>query len=813
MKKPSKIEYIVWSILGATGLILFLIYQPQVVPLSKVKVSIGRAEAARTAVSYLETHGFDVTELDSLYRAVRFLPSPIQERPYQILNFSDEDYEFLEERSPAYYWQVSWYDNSGTQLYQAFVSPDGRAFGFDHFVPEDVPGDSLTREEAEEVMDDFLETKLHLNLDKYELLEVSSDKQKSRMDYFLTYYSKYDFPGEIQLQLRTTLRGDQVHRVVTFFSTPERFTNESVTELQNEGILRFVVVPVIMVAIFIILGVMYILRFHAGEIAVKAPIIVGMLYTIIIALMSFNTFDLWTTFGPGNASPAIRIAGYLVVFALMGVFGAVMILVSWSVGDSIVREKWGYKLTLFDRISSGRILFPSLLSSVFIGYMAGLVTVGLWSGLSYVATQNFSAWTESRSVAFLLTSYMPVLEVVGEALTDSLFYSFIGTLFLVAFFKKQLSRVIKNDSLNSFVAVLLMAALVSVSQSLIPLYPISWRFGITVISSFILGWVFVKYDLVAVLVAGFILSILPYAHELLLTEYFSTSGIISYVFALAPLGIGLFAYFKGTELTAEEIAAKPSYVKLITQRERMAQELDIARNVQMSLLPKQNPIVEGYDIAGVCLPALEVGGDYYDFFHLGDGKIGIAIGDVSGKGVPAAIYMTLTKGILQTCASDSNSPKQVLNKLNKQIYNNIERNSFVSMFYAVLDMKKRTLRFSRAGHNPAIVVHRSKESNTLLEPKGMAVGLEAGDKFNEILEENEIQVERGDVLTFYTDGFTEASTKDGDEFGEDQLFDVVSDSKDSTANAIIQKVVRAVKSFVGNHPQHDDMTMVVIKVN
>jgi len=333
---------------------------------------------------------------------------------------------------------------------------------------------------------------------------------------------------------------------------------------------------------------------------------------------------------------------------------------------------------LFDRISSGRILFPSLLSSVFIGYMAGLVTVGLWSGLSYVATQNFSAWTESRSVAFLLTSYMPVLEVVGEALTDSLFYSFIGALFLVAFFKKQLSRFIRNDTLNSFVAVLFMAVLVSVSQSLIPLYPVSWRFGITVVSSFILGWVFVKYDLVAVLVAGFILSILPYAHELLLTEYFSTSGIISYVFALAPLGIGLFAYFKGTELTAEEIAAKPSYVKLITQRERMAQELDIARNVQMSLLPKQNPLVEGYDIAGVCLPALEVGGDYYDFFHLGDGKIGIAIGDVSGKGVPAAIYMTLTKGILQTCASDSNSPKQVLNKLNKQIYSNIERNSFAS---------------------------------------------------------------------------------------------------------------------------------------
>jgi sigma-B regulation protein RsbU (phosphoserine phosphatase) len=100
----------------------------------------------------------------------------------------------------------------------------------------------------------------------------------------------------------------------------------------------------------------------------------------------------------------------------------------------------------------------------------------------------------------------------------------------------------------------------------------------------------------------------------------------------------------------------------------------------------------------------------------------------------------------------------------------------------------------------------------MLEPKGIAVGLAAGAKFSHFLEEQEIQLENGDVLTFYTDGFTEASTKDGDEFGENRLFDVVSESKDSTANAIIQKVVRSIKSFVGNHPQHDDMTMVVIKV-
>ncbi len=394
-----------------------------------------------------------------------------------------------------------------------------------------------------------------------------------------------------------------------------------------------------------------------------------------------------------------------------------------------------------------------------------------------------------------------------------MFYTFIGPLFLVAFFRKYL-KFIKNDTLITFVAIFLMAVLISFSQSLIPVYPIHWRVGITVVTSFILGWVFVKYDLISVLVAGFILSIVPYAHQLIGTDYgyFYTSGLISFVFAFVPLGIGLVARWKGRELTTEEIEAKPSYVKLITQRERMEHELEIARNVQMSLLPKKNPLAEGFDIAGVCIPALETGGDYYDFFQLGRAKIGIAIGDVSGKGVPAAIYMTLTKGILQSCANGSSSPKEVLSNLNRQMYMNIDRNSFVSVFYGVLDMEKHTIKVARAGHSPAVLTQRLSEGNRLLVPKGMAVGLEPGTKFHEVLEESELQLQSGDVLTFYTDGFTEARRRDGEEFGDERMFDIILRNRDLSANVIIQKVVRAVKDFIGTHPQHDDMTMVVIRV-
>jgi hypothetical protein len=418
MRKLSRSEYAIWFVLGAVGIALFLTFQPQITPLARVEVSKAREDIARIGEEYLIRQGFDTSGLDTLTRAVRFLPSPTQQMPYQVYGFSEEDYNFLEERSPAYYWSVIWADGNGRQIYEAFMGTDGVPFGFNHYVPEDVPGKILTQEEAKAVMDNFLETKLNINLSNYELLEVASDRQADRMDFFLNYYSTYSFPKDIQLRLRTTVRGDRADQVTTYFFVPERYLNLPVQQLQDENVVRLVVVPVILVAIFIVLSILYVLRFHAGEIAVKAPVVVGILYAGVMVVMAINAFDFWSLVGPGNLSPPLRMIGYLVVWTLGGIIGAVMILQSWSVGDSIVRERWGYKLTLFDRVSAGRILFPSLLPSVYVGYMAGFLTVGIWSSLSYLAVNFFSGWTETQGSLFLLTSNIPAIEALGEALTD-----------------------------------------------------------------------------------------------------------------------------------------------------------------------------------------------------------------------------------------------------------------------------------------------------------------------------------------------------------------------------------------------------------
>ena len=248
------------------------------------------------------------------------------------------------------------------------------------------------------------------------------------------------------------------------------------------------------------------------------------------------------------------------------------------------------------------------------------------------------------------------------------------------------------------------------------------------------------------------------------------------------------------------------------ERERMAKELEIAHQVQMSLLPKGSPIIPGYDIAGSCIPAEEVGGDYYDYIHLDNGNLGIAVGDVSGKGMPAAIYMTLTKGVIQSQSDEMFSPKEVLTKINSLIYQSIERKSFVSMFYSILDPNNRKLICSRAGHNPAILFRNGENGCKLIEPSGIALGLESGDVFSDVIHEEEIGLERGDLLVLHTDGFTEAMNENQDEYGEERLVDIIRKNKDKDSMALIEAVSQDVRQFTETYPQHDDMTMVSVRV-
>jgi len=244
----------------------------------------------------------------------------------------------------------------------------------------------------------------------------------------------------------------------------------------------------------------------------------------------------------------------------------------------------------------------------------------------------------------------------------------------------------------------------------------------------------------------------------------------------------------------------------------MQQQLEVARQVQMSFLPRMMPGINGLDVAAKCIPAFEVGGDYFDFVQLDDRRLGVAIGDVSGKGTKAAFYMTLLKGFLRALARSSQSPATILKEINTLFYENASRDAFISMIYGVFDLDARELIMARSGHNPVLLHRTQNNSIDTIVCDGLALGLDKGPLFDEKMQERSVTFMPGDVFIFYTDGITEARNKDTEEFGEERLEKALMNYAPGEANAILDGIYKEVQKFKKKAELEDDMTMVVVKI-
>jgi len=248
------------------------------------------------------------------------------------------------------------------------------------------------------------------------------------------------------------------------------------------------------------------------------------------------------------------------------------------------------------------------------------------------------------------------------------------------------------------------------------------------------------------------------------------------------------------------------------EKERLAHELKIAHEAQMKLLPKDMPYLSGLDIDAICITAQDVGGDYYDFFLFSDNRIGIVIGDVSGKGSEAAFYMAEVKGIIKSLAHTYFSPREVLIRTNDILSDTLEQHYFISLIYAVIDLNDWQLTFSRAGHCPLLYGQAQSTEVQMIEPKGIGIGLTRGPLFSELIEEKQLALNDGDALLFYTDGVVEAMNARREEFEEYRLVNVFNAVTHLNSQTIKNKLVTELKAFVGSDKTHDDLTMVVVKV-
>jgi sigma-B regulation protein RsbU (phosphoserine phosphatase) len=238
----------------------------------------------------------------------------------------------------------------------------------------------------------------------------------------------------------------------------------------------------------------------------------------------------------------------------------------------------------------------------------------------------------------------------------------------------------------------------------------------------------------------------------------------------------------------------------------MEEELNLAYRIQTNLLPKEPPVLEKYDIASVSIPAKVVGGDYYDFIRINESRLAFCIGDISGKGMPAALLMSNLQAMVHSQITEFDSPAAALERFNHLIFQSTPPEKYVTFFLGIIDLTNNELRFSNAGHHYPILI-TSDGKITQLEINGIVLGILESQHF----EERTIQLNQGNLIVLYTDGVTEATNQNDEEFGIERLMNTIINIKDKPSEEIISGTLATIKSFIDTAPQADDITLVIIK--
>jgi len=264
---------------------------------------------------------------------------------------------------------------------------------------------------------------------------------------------------------------------------------------------------------------------------------------------------------------------------------------------------------------------------------------------------------------------------------------------------------------------------------------------------------------------------------------------------------------------ADQAAYSLQYAQVYQQlgeKKRLDHEIEVAREIQRVLLPSVAPLIVGFNCAALNIPAQQVSGDYFDFIRVDDEHWGVAVADVSGKGVPASLVMTMCRSVLRSVAPGRMSPAEVLREVNRQLYPDIREDMFITMLYMVLD-RSGTISLARAGHETPLWWKAATQQVEVVESPGMALGIDPGDTFDEVIQDVTLTLEPRDTLVAYTDGINEALDDEGNEFGQDQLSDVLQTAGAAGVDHLVTAIIERVQRFSSGHPQNDDITLAAVQ--
>ena len=817
--------FVVVTALGVAA--VFWLY-PKVHPLAGIKQTMDRKMVRLHARNIVKELGFE----DEGYEvSIRFGSDRDLIRQAQAVLGLQESNRVFREGLPVHHWRVDWHKAEATQpprgrpggrdpdvesiiaslLGNLSVTFDmrGHLLSLTSNVADTVSLPGLDEQDARKLAEDFITNSGSLTLADEQMTDESARQKKenasdftrisplrleeqqktighTRTDYQFSYVANDAYLNN-EVRVTVLVSGNMILRFDVDPVVPEQFTGE------NDNVLSETTKVISILAFIIVVSVIGFKRIRAYEIGFRTALVFGIVVAVSFGLtiyMQMRGSSGW------EMLPALTLAPFFI---------GVVFTIVWAVTEAVGREVWKDKFSGIDLLANGYFSHSKIGEGLLRGIALGLAFSGIWLVLlfllSHVAKIFIFPFQDQDN---FLSAGNPALFLVNDEFGNNAFKVVLFVTLAVSLLRRL------GTPTTALVALTAVIWGFNVQGDIHP-----WYLGIPVemVMGGLLTVTFIRFDFITLFI-----SLLTFTVSDLGTAFFyfenpssihSGYGMLLFMVALTAVG---FVFLLTKDKISDFDRITPAFVQHVTERQRLQSELAVAREVQMSFLPAHSPNIAGLEIASECLPAKEVGGDYYDFIELGKNRLGVVIGDVSGKGTQAAFYMTLTKGFLKALAHTTPSPAGLLIQMNQLFYENVARGHFISLVYAIFDLETRTATIARAGHNPIVVNHSASNRVAFFDQPGMAMGLEKGDIFKESIRDKQVSFAEGELFVFYTDGLTEAMNKKKEEFGEQRFLESITKWSNGSAAELQKGVFEEVKEFIGKAPQQDDMTMVIVKI-
>jgi len=791
---------LLWLLLGAAGAVALVWAYPRAYPFAPRGWQITRDEAVAIALRRLKDLGEPVP---NAYVATSFQIDPLLERRLQ-LGLSRPGGQGLaasELRHHLLDWQVTVYPPgalSGDWIYQAEVTFTGKVVRLRLNLDPEARGNPLSPREARARADAFL-VRQGFDLSRYGEPEIRSQQLAARTDLIVRYRERRPLPGAEGLVygVFVVFSGDRLAGFSHLEEDPEQRTLQ---RLFQQNAFAGVGGLVLVYLALLVLAFPFLKRYHEGEIGVRRGVqifllilVLGLAMTLLTARATAQGWNIGVT---SRQQTTWLLTLVYTMFRVLPT--ALLAFLAWSVGESVCRERWGWKLAAFDALFQREWDNTTVARSSLAGVAAGVALAG-GLVLLFLPLQRFGAWPLATQLDLSSTA-VPGFAILSSSLLSALPMLLVLALCLLPLAARRLGRA------AGFALTILVGAVLLFSAGY-PL-PFAWGLAVSLLAAAALLALFLRHDFLAVLSAAVVATVLLSGYPLLTAEAPSlvVQGWLALAVAAAPLLFSLRHLTGGREFVYryEDV---PPHVRRIAERERQRVELETARRIQSSILPELPPSLHGVDLAHAYLPASEVGGDFYDVLALTDGRLAVAVGDVAGHGVSSGLVMSMAKSALAVQVTFNPEVAAVFGTLNRTVYQTARKRLLATLCYALLDPESRELLYASAGHLFPYVVSKQGRVHTL-----ESIAYPLGVRGELVVTPRKVRLEPGDFLFLFSDGLVEARTERGEEFGFDRLEESLARHAKEGVEGVRDGVLRDVERWTGGLPREDDQTILVLKV-